>query len=96
MLESYDNQTSWNKFLSQICFGLHIAPPPSYIVSYPETLRAFLLEAHNKFKLFKSFVSSYVWHKTNTAFYKKKIMPTVKQDGVSVMVWGCFIASGLG
>lgn len=23
-------------------------------------------------------------------------MPTVKQDGVSVMVRGCFIASGLG
>lgn len=66
-----------------------------YIVSYPETLRAFLLEAHNKFKLFKSFVSSYVWCKINTAFYKK-IMPTVKQDGVSVMVRGCFIASGLG
>lgn len=65
-----------------------------YIVSYPETPRAFLLEAHDKFELLQSFVSSYVWHKTNTAFYKKKIK--VKQDGVSVMVWGCFIALGLG
>lgn len=31
----------------------------------------------------------------NTAFYKKNIS-TVKYDGSTVMVWGCFPASGPG
>ncbi len=37
-----------------------------------------------------------IWHKTNTAFYKKNIIPTVKHGGGSVIVWGCFAASGHG
>ncbi|KAK3543336.1 hypothetical protein QTP70_018072 [Hemibagrus guttatus] len=41
-------------------------------------------------------VSHYVWRKSNTAFQKKDITPTVKYGGVSVMVWGCFAASGPG
>ncbi|KAK3528815.1 hypothetical protein QTP70_011602 [Hemibagrus guttatus] len=32
----------------------------------------------------------------NTAFQKKNIVPTVKYGGGSVMVWGCFAASGPG
>ncbi|KAK3537631.1 hypothetical protein QTP70_017024 [Hemibagrus guttatus] len=35
-------------------------------------------------------VSHYVWCKSNTAFQKKNIIPTVKYGGGSVMVWGCF------
>ncbi len=35
----------------------------------------------------------YIWHKTNTAFHKKNIIPTVKYGSGSVMVWGCFAAS---
>ncbi len=42
-------------------------------------------------------VSCYTWRKTNTAFHKKNIIPTVKHGGGgSVMVWGCFAASGPG
>ncbi len=41
-------------------------------------------------------MSRYIWHKTNTAFHKKNIIPTVKHGGGSVMVWGCFAASGPG
>ncbi|KAK3556965.1 hypothetical protein QTP70_022309 [Hemibagrus guttatus] len=41
-------------------------------------------------------VSHYVWRKSNTAFQKKNIIPTVKYGGGSVMVWGCFAASGPG
>ncbi|KAK3536221.1 hypothetical protein QTP86_000202 [Hemibagrus guttatus] len=41
-------------------------------------------------------VSHYVWHKSNTAFQKKNIILTVKYGGGSVMVWGCFAASGPG
>ncbi|KAK3510401.1 hypothetical protein QTP70_005894 [Hemibagrus guttatus] len=49
-----------------------------------------------KIKLFGRSVSHYVWRKSNTAFQKKNIIPTVKYGGGSVMVWGCFAASGPG
>ncbi len=41
-------------------------------------------------------MSHYIWRKSNTAFQKKNIIPTVKYGGGSVMVWGCFAASGPG
>ncbi|KAK3530954.1 hypothetical protein QTP70_007256 [Hemibagrus guttatus] len=46
-----------------------------------------------KMRLFGRSVSHYVWRKSNTAFQKKNITPTVKYGGGSVMVWGCFAAS---
>ncbi|KAK3551411.1 hypothetical protein QTP70_017294, partial [Hemibagrus guttatus] len=49
-----------------------------------------------KIELFGRSVSHYVWCKSNTAFQKKNIIPTVKYGGGSVMVWGCFAASGPG
>uniref|UniRef100_A0A8C1VXN7 Transposase n=1 Tax=Cyprinus carpio TaxID=7962 RepID=A0A8C1VXN7_CYPCA len=49
-----------------------------------------------KVELFGRCVSHYVWLKSNTAFQKKNIIPTVKYGGGSVMVWGCFAASGPG
>ncbi len=41
-------------------------------------------------------MSCYIWHKTNTAFHKKNIIPTIKHGGGSMIVWGCFAASGPG
>jgi hypothetical protein len=41
--------------------------------------------------------SRFVWWKhciPNTAFHSKNIIPMVKHSGGSVMVWGCFAASG--
>ena len=49
-----------------------------------------------KVELFGRCVSRYIWRKSNTAFQKKNIIPTVKHGGGSVMVWGCFAASGPG
>ncbi len=49
-----------------------------------------------KVELFGRCVSHYIWRKSNTAFQKKNIMPTVKYGGGCVMVWGCFAASGPG
>ncbi|KAK3534889.1 hypothetical protein QTP70_001921 [Hemibagrus guttatus] len=47
--------------------------------------------------IYKWSVSHYVWCKSNGAFQKKNIIPTVKYGGGgSVMVWGCFAASGPG
>ncbi len=41
-------------------------------------------------------VYGYIWRKTNTAFHKKYIIPTVKHGAGSVMMWGCFLAPGPG
>ncbi|MBN3290480.1 TCB1 transposase, partial [Polypterus senegalus] len=49
-----------------------------------------------KVELFGRQMSRYIWRKRNTAFQKKNIIPTVKYGGGSVMVWGCFAASGPG
>ncbi len=40
-----------------------------------------------KVELFGRCVSHYICHKTNTAFHKKNIIPTVRHGGGSVMVW---------
>uniref|UniRef100_A0A9J8CTE6 Tc1-like transposase DDE domain-containing protein n=1 Tax=Cyprinus carpio carpio TaxID=630221 RepID=A0A9J8CTE6_CYPCA len=48
-----------------------------------------------KVELFEMCVSHYVWCKSNSAFQKNNITPTVKCGG-NMMVWGCFAASGPG
>ena len=47
-----------------------------------------------KVELFGRCVSHSIWHRSNTAFQKKNIIPTVKYGGGIVMVWGCFAAAG--
>jgi hypothetical protein len=37
-----------------------------------------------------------VWRKKGTAHQHKNLIPTVKSGGGSLMVWGCFAASGPG
>ncbi len=49
-----------------------------------------------KVDLFGRCVSRYIWRKTNTAFHKKIILTVKHGGGGSVMVWGCFAASGPG
>ncbi|KAK3562010.1 hypothetical protein QTP86_023463 [Hemibagrus guttatus] len=49
-----------------------------------------------KMEHFGRSVSHYVCRKSNTAFQKENITPTVKYGGGSVMVWGCSAASGPG
>ena len=49
-----------------------------------------------KVELFGRCTSHYSCCRANSAFQKKNIIPTVKHDGGSVMVWGCFAASGCG
>ncbi|KAK3548008.1 hypothetical protein QTP70_002313 [Hemibagrus guttatus] len=62
--------------------------------------RLYFLRQLRKFnlpqELLTQSVSHYIWDKSNTAFQKKNIIPTVKYGGGSVMVWGCFAASGPG
>uniref|UniRef100_A0A8C6P1G5 Transposase Tc1-like domain-containing protein n=1 Tax=Nothobranchius furzeri TaxID=105023 RepID=A0A8C6P1G5_NOTFU len=49
-----------------------------------------------KVELFGRQMSRNIWRRSNTAFQTKNIIPTVKHGGGSVMVWGCFAASGTG
>ncbi len=66
-------------------------------LDYPQKVWANILWTdETKVELFGKCVSHYIWCKTNTAFHKKNIIPTVKHGGGNVMVWGCFAASGPG
>ncbi len=50
----------------------------------------------SKYNVFSSDGKVRVWRKPNTEFQKQNLKPTVKHGGGSVMVWGCFAASGVG
>ncbi len=49
-----------------------------------------------KVELFGRCMSRFICHKTNTAFYKNNIIPTVEHGGGSVIIRGCFAALGPG
>jgi transposase len=50
----------------------------------------------SKFNLFRSDGKSMVWRTPGEEFDPKCTVPTVKYNGGSVMVWGCFARSGVG
>jgi len=50
----------------------------------------------SKVELFGRNHKRFVWRKKNSADAHKNLVPTVKHGGGSVMVWGCFAASGPG
>lgn len=49
-----------------------------------------------KIELFGHNSNRYVWRKPNAAFDDKNLRPTIKHGGGSIMLWGCFAASGPG
>uniref|UniRef100_A0A8C5R032 Transposase n=1 Tax=Leptobrachium leishanense TaxID=445787 RepID=A0A8C5R032_9ANUR len=49
-----------------------------------------------KIELFGKNTQHYVWRKKGTAHQHQNLIPTVKHGGGSIMVWGCFAASGPG
>ena len=49
-----------------------------------------------KVELFVHNSNRYVWCKNNTVHHQKSTIPTVKQSGGSIMLWGCFSSAGTG
>ncbi|MBN3272993.1 TCB1 transposase, partial [Polyodon spathula] len=49
-----------------------------------------------KIELFGLNAKCYVWHKPNIAHHPENTIPTMKHGGNSIMLWGCFSASGPG
>uniref|UniRef100_A0A8C5PUM9 Transposase Tc1-like domain-containing protein n=1 Tax=Leptobrachium leishanense TaxID=445787 RepID=A0A8C5PUM9_9ANUR len=49
-----------------------------------------------KIELFGKNTQHYVWRKKGTAHQHQNLIPTVKHGRGSIMVWGCFAASGPG
>ncbi len=49
-----------------------------------------------KIELFGLNSKRYVWRKPGTAHHLSNTVPTVKQGGGSIMLWGCFSAAGTG
>jgi hypothetical protein len=49
-----------------------------------------------KVVLFGRNTQQYVWRKKGTAHQHQNLIPNVKYGGGSIMVWGCFAASGPG
>lgn len=55
-----------------------------------------LFTDESKFEIFGGEKHSKIWRKKNKEFYEQNIQCSVKHGGGSVMVWGCFAASGVG
>ena len=49
-----------------------------------------------KIELFGLNAKFYVWRKLKTAHHSSNIIPTMKNGGGSIMLWGCFSAAGIG
>ena len=58
--------------------------------------KSILWTDESKIELFGHNQNCHVWRKANTAFQEKNLLPTVKQGGGNVKVWGSFSASGPG
>ena len=50
----------------------------------------------SKFCIFGIKGRQIVWRKVGTALNEQNLVPTVKQGGGGVMVWGCIASSGVG
>ena len=58
--------------------------------------RTVLWSDETKIELFGHNDHRYVWRKKGEACKPKNTISTVKHGGVSIMLWGCFVAGGTG
>ena len=58
--------------------------------------RKVLWSDETKIEVFDLNAKCYVWQKTNNAHHPEHTIPTVKDGGGSIMLWGCFSSAGTG
>ncbi|KAK3524862.1 hypothetical protein QTP86_010091 [Hemibagrus guttatus] len=79
---------------------LHIAARLKFAKDHLDTPQHYwenvLWTDETEIELFGRNMLSSVWHKKKTAHQHENTIPPVKYGGVSIMVWGCFAASGPG
>ncbi|MBN3277122.1 TCB1 transposase, partial [Polyodon spathula] len=65
--------------------------------SYPAAMwEKVLWSDETKIELFGQNSKRYVWRKPNTAHASRHTIPTMKNGGGSIMLWGCFSSAGTG
>ena len=61
----------------------------------PNIWKKVLWSDETKIELFGHQGKCYVWRKPNTSHHPENTIPTVKHDGGSIMLWGCFSSVGI-
>lgn len=83
-------------WISKVNRGKRLAFTKDYFNKDQEFWRNVIFTDESKFNLFGSDGRTMVWRQPNMELDSKNTTPTVKHGGGSVMVWGCFSASGVG
>jgi transposase len=93
----YNSRTAVHKpFISEVNRKKRLAFASQYIDRPENYWNDVIFTDESKFNIFGSDGRQKVWRLPNTELEKKNLKVTVKHGGGSVMVWGCFAASGIG
>lgn len=95
--KGYNSRTARSKpFISSVNQKKRLEFALKYINEADNYWNDVLFSDESKFNLFGSDGKQKVWRKPNTELEKKNLNVTIKHGGGSVLVWGCFAASGVG
>nr|ACV85768.1 transposase [Acipenser fulvescens]ACV85769.1 transposase [Acipenser fulvescens] len=82
--------------LKKTCIKSRLEFPRRHVGDSETKWKKILWFDETKIEPFGLNAKRYVWRKPNTAHHPENTIPTVKHGGGSIMLWGCFSASGPG